>query len=158
MGSVHSLAYSAEYDRSVFQPTREDYADFKVPFAASFKLRGIFEHKKAHNPRIVDKIGLVVFRSIPKVGADVELLKNLDEAARIAAESAEGFLQYEPFVSLSYCLWHTLDNAEAGVRSPEHAAAARYAKEAYEDFRLIRGWLLQSPVDGTVDLIEVKRS
>ena len=154
MGTAHSLANSTEINRSVFEPIRYDYADFEVDVADSFNWQGIFEELKECSQTIENKIALFVFRSIRRANVDDKILKQLDDAALLSAESAEGFIHYEPFEGLSYCLWQTPEDARAAICSPEHVSAARYAEQAYEDCYLVSGWLLQSPIDGRVELIK----
>ncbi len=154
MNTKDAVDYLAKSSKYIFMPTRDDYADFKVDVEDSFNWQGIFEQLKEDDQEIENKIALFIFRSIRRARVDDKILKQLDDAALLSAESAKGFIHYEPFEGLSYCLWQTPEDARAAISSPDHVSAARYAEQAYAECHLVRGWLLQSPVDGRVDLIK----
>ena len=129
----------------IFQPIRPDFADFSVPVADSFKWGEILQAKQVPVGRFV---ALYAFRSMRRDGANGDLLQQLDEKALIAAEEAPGFIHYQPYPGLSYCLWESSTLARAAVGSPAHREAARYANEAYEKYEL-QSWLIGRLTIGT---------
>jgi hypothetical protein len=102
---------------------------------------------------------LVVFRSQHRRDADDAYLTWLDEQASRAASQHPGFLYYfigtpRPDGScLSFCLWHSRQDAVAAAADPEHQEAMRkglpfFAHYQLERYRVIKrtGELLMLPL------------
>lgn len=87
---------------------------------------------------------LVVFRSVRREDADLEMLRAFDDRAFEDARLAPGFLYYykgqvtPARECLSFCLWATRDEARAASDRPEHVAAARLVARMYESYELER--------------------
>ncbi len=87
---------------------------------------------------------LVAFRSVRGEGVDEPRLMELDRLAHEEAKRSPGFIHYfcgsmdERRASLSFCIWESRDQAEAGTRLPAHQEAARAADEMYDSYVLER--------------------
>ena len=90
------------------------------------------------------RLYLVVFRSVRRVTADVEMLKRYDDAAYAEALEEGGLLHYfkgeanERRECLSFCLWESREHALKAVKLPAHQAAASIAAGMYESYDLER--------------------
>jgi hypothetical protein len=91
-----------------------------------------------------ERLYLVVFRSVLRVTADQELMREHDERAHAEALEAGGLLYYfrgvmnERRECLSFCLWESREQARRASGSPLHRAAMEIAAEMYESYRLER--------------------
>ena len=87
---------------------------------------------------------LVVFRSVRRAGADLELLMEHDDQAYAAALEAGGLLRYfKGEVNgcrecLSFCLWESREQALAASGGATHRRAAQLSAEMYESYELER--------------------
>ena len=83
---------------------------------------------------------LVVFRSVRRAGADLELLQEHDDQAYAAALEASGLLRYfKGEVNgrrecLSFCLWESREQALSASGGATHRWAARLSAEMYESY------------------------
>jgi hypothetical protein len=91
-----------------------------------------------------ERLYLVVFRSVLRATADLELLRVHDEQAHAEALEAGGLLYYFRGVMndrrecLSFCLWESREQASRASGSPLHRAAMGAVAEMYESFSLER--------------------
>jgi hypothetical protein len=96
---------------------------------------------------VADQLGpgewyLVAFRSVRRIGADEDLLAEIDERAHLEAADAPGFVHYfkGPTASdrtcLSFCLWTSRAEARAAAGRPEHVMAVAILDEMYERYTL----------------------
>ena len=87
---------------------------------------------------------LVVFRSVRRATADVDVLTEFDDHAHTEALGAGGLMYYfrgelgGDRECLSFCLWETQEQAKVALRLPRHQAAVRVAREMYESYLLER--------------------
>jgi len=100
-----------------------------------------------------ERMYLVVFRSMLRATADIDLLYEQDELAHTEAIEAGGLLFYfrgeinERGESLSFCLWEDGEQARRASGSPSHREAMELVREMYESYSLERYDLLK--VGGT---------
>ena len=98
---------------------------------------------------------LVVFRSVLRATADLELLYEHDELAHGEATEAGGLLLYfrgainERDESLSFCLWENGEQARRASGGPSHQAAMGLVREMYESYSLERYDLVKVGGDET---------
>ena len=116
-------------------PIRPDYQD--LPVEQGFDWPAIADHA-------FDQLYLVVFRSVRRPDADLDLLRWFDDLAYAEALQSGGLLRYfkgdadERGHCLSFCLW---ENREAALRasgSKKHARAASITTEMYVSYDLER--------------------
>jgi hypothetical protein len=94
-----------------------------------------------------EQLYLVVFRSIRRPSADLELLREHDDRAYENALDSGGLLRYfkgeanERGECLSFCLWQTTEQAIEASGSAAHRSAAEISVVMYESFVLDRYWL-----------------
>ena len=94
-----------------------------------------------------DQLYLVVFRSVRRPSADLELLREHDDRAYQQALESGGLLRYFKGESnqrgecLSFCLWQTREQAIEAAGSASHRSAANISVRMYESFMLERYWL-----------------
>ena len=92
----------------------------------------------------LDRLYLVVFRSVRRATADLELLKEQDDMAYAEALEAGGLLHYyrgsmnERRECLSFCLWESREQARRAAGGASHRAAAEITAEMYESYVLER--------------------
>ncbi len=89
------------------------------------------------------RLYLVVFRTVRRASADLDVLKEHDDAAHAEALGAGGLLYYfkgeanERCECLSLCLWESRQHALEAVGGPCHRlAAAAIWTEMYESYDL----------------------
>jgi hypothetical protein len=86
----------------------------------------------------------VVFRSVLRVSADLELLWEHDRRSHAEALEAGSLLCYfrgvmnERGECLSFCLWESREQARKAPGAPLHRAATRIVAETYESYSLER--------------------
>jgi hypothetical protein len=86
----------------------------------------------------------VIFRSVLRATADLDLLYEHDELAHTEAIETGGLLFYfrgvinERRESLSFCLWENWEQARRASGSPLHRAAMGIVTEMYESYSLER--------------------
>jgi len=94
-----------------------------------------------------DRLYLVVFRSVRRPDADLELLREHDDRAYAEALDSGGLLRYfkgeanERRECLSFCLWETRKQAIEAVGAVSHQSAAAISVRMYESYVLDRYWL-----------------
>ena len=94
-----------------------------------------------------ERLYLVVFRSVRRPDADLELLREHDDRAYQKALESGGLLRYfkgeanEQRECLSFCLWETKEQAIEAAGSASHRSAAAISAQMYESFVLDRYWL-----------------
>ena len=102
-----------------------------------------------------DRLYLVVFRSVRRATADLELLKEFDDRAYAEALEAGGLLRYfrgsmdERRRCLSFCLWESRVRARRASGGASHRRAAALTADMYESYSLERYDLVK---EGTGDL------
>jgi hypothetical protein len=91
-----------------------------------------------------ERLYVVVFRSVLRATADLDLLYEYDELAHTEAIETGGLLFYfrgvinERRESLSFCLWENGEQARRASGSPLHRAAMGIVTEMYESYSLER--------------------
>lgn len=91
-----------------------------------------------------DSLYLVVFRSVRRATADLDLLREFDDRAYTEALGVGGLLRYfkgemnERRECLSFCLWESRDQARAVAGGASHGRAAEITAAMYESYRLYR--------------------
>jgi hypothetical protein len=91
-----------------------------------------------------DRLYLVVFRSVRRATADLNLLREHDDLAHADALEAGGLLYYfkgemnERRECLSFCLWESRQQAQRAAGSASHTAATRVTAQMYESYSLER--------------------
>ena len=120
-------------------PTNPDYARWPIQdgFSWSSSLAGC----------AFERLYLVVFRSVRRPGADLDLLREHDDRAYEQALESGGLLRYfkgeadERGGCLSFCLWETRRQAIEAAGSASHRSAAAISGRMYESYVLERYWL-----------------
>lgn len=90
---------------------------------------------------------LVVFRSVRRSDADLELLREFDDRAHEDASHAPGFVHYfkgqvtPERYCLSFCLWRSRQEARAASDRQAHCEAADLVARMYESYELERHML-----------------
>lgn len=91
-----------------------------------------------------ERLYLVVFRSIRRRDADVDLLREHDDRAYEEALRSGGLLLYfkgtpnERRECLSFCLWETREQAVRAAAGSSHGRAAEISYRTYERYDLER--------------------
>jgi hypothetical protein len=91
-----------------------------------------------------DRLYLVVFRSVRRTTADLDLLREHDDRAHDEALRAGGLLRYfkgeanERRECVSFCLWESREKARRAAGGALHWEAARTAAQTYESYTLER--------------------
>jgi len=94
-----------------------------------------------------ERLYLVVFRSVRRPSADLDLLREHDDRAYEKALESGGLLRYfkgeanERGECLSFCLWETREQAIEAAGGASHQSAADLSVRMYESFVLERYWL-----------------
>lgn len=94
-----------------------------------------------------DRLYLVVFRSVRRPTADLDLLREYDDRAYEEALKCGGLLRYfkgqanEGGGCLSFCLWETREQAAKAAGAASHQSAAGITPWMYESYVLDRYWL-----------------
>src|SRR5215207_1900653 len=94
-----------------------------------------------------ERLYLVVFRSVRRPSADLELLREHDDRAYDKALKSGGLLRYfkgeanERGECLSFCLWETREQAIEAAGAVAHQSAAEISVRMYESYVLDRYWL-----------------
>src|SRR5918994_3171857 len=94
-----------------------------------------------------DRLYLVVFRSVRRPDADLDLLREHDDRAHEKALESGGLLRYfkgeadERRDCLSFCLWETREQAIEASGAAAHQSAAEISVRMYESYMLDRYWL-----------------
>jgi len=94
-----------------------------------------------------ERLYLVVFRSVRRPSADLDLLREHDDRAYEKALESGGLLRYfkgeanERRECLSFCLWETSEQAIEAAGAASHQSAAAITVRMYESYVLERYWL-----------------
>jgi hypothetical protein len=94
-----------------------------------------------------ERLYLVVFRSVRRPSADLDLLREHDDRAYEKALESGGLLRYfkgeanERGECLSFCLWETREQAIEAAGAASHQSAAEISVLMYESYVLDRYWL-----------------
>jgi hypothetical protein len=94
-----------------------------------------------------ERLYLVVFRSVRRPSADLDLLREHDDRAYEKALQSGGLLRYfkgeanEQRECLSFCLWETRRQAIEAADAASHQSAAEITVRMYESYVLDRYWL-----------------
>ena len=94
-----------------------------------------------------ERLYLVVFRSVRRPSADLDLLREHDDRAYEKALESGGLLRYfkgeanERGECLSFCLWETREQAIEAAGAAAHQSAAEISVRMYESYMLDRYWL-----------------
>jgi hypothetical protein len=94
-----------------------------------------------------ERLYLVVFRSVRRPSADLDLLREHDDRAYEQALESGGLLRYfkgeanEERECLSFCLWETRRQAIEAAGASSHRSAADISVRMYESYVLERYWL-----------------
>ena len=94
-----------------------------------------------------ERLYLVVFRSVRRPSADLDLLREHDDRAYEDALQSGGLLRYfkgeanEQRECLSFCLWQTRRQAIEAAGAASHQSAADISVRMYESYVLERYWL-----------------
>jgi hypothetical protein len=94
-----------------------------------------------------ERLYLVVFRSVRRPSADLDLLREHDDRAYEQALESGGLLRYfkgeanEQRECLSFCLWETRRQAIEAADAASHQSAAEITVRMYESYVLDRYWL-----------------
>jgi hypothetical protein len=94
-----------------------------------------------------DRLYLVVFRSVRRPTADLDLLREHDDLAYAEALESGGLLRYfkghanEHRECLSFCLWETREQAMEAAGAASHQSAAGISARMYESYVLDRYWV-----------------
>ena len=97
-----------------------------------------------------DRLYLVVFRSVLRASADLELLWEHDRREHVEALEAGGLLYYfkgvmnERRECLSLCLWESREQARRAAGGSLHRAATGIVAETYESYSLERYELMKA--------------
>jgi hypothetical protein len=113
---------------------------------ATVPIEDAFDWSSLHRCRF-DRLYLVVFRSVWRQEADLNLLREHDDRAYEEALVSGGLLRYfkgnanEDGVCLSFCLWETCEQARKAADAASHMSAAGISAQMYLSFDLERYWL-----------------
>src|ERR687890_280008 len=94
-----------------------------------------------------ERLYLVVFRSVRRPSADLDLLREHDDRAYEEALQSGGLLRYfkghanERGECLSFCLWETREQARQAADATSHRSAAGASAQMYLSFSLERHWI-----------------
>jgi hypothetical protein len=94
-----------------------------------------------------ERLYLVVFRSVRRPSADLDLLREHDDRAYEKALESGGLLRYfkgeanEQHECLSFCVWETREQAIEAAGAASHQSAADLSVRMYESYVLERYWL-----------------
>jgi hypothetical protein len=114
------------------------------PDHATLPIQEGFNWSSAFGDARFERLYLVVFRSVLRATADLDLLYEHDELAHGEATEAGGLLLYfrgainERGESLSFCLWENGEQARRASGGPSHQAAMGIVSEMYESYILER--------------------
>jgi hypothetical protein len=94
-----------------------------------------------------ERLYLVVFLSVRRPSANLDLLREHDDRAYQKALESGGLLRYfkgeanERGECLSFCLWETREQAIEAAGAAAHQSAAEISVRMYESYVLDRYWL-----------------
>ncbi len=114
------------------------------PDHASLPIQEAFNWSSCFTGIPFDQLYLVVFRSVRRATADLDLLREHDDLAYADALEAGGLLYYfkgevnERRECLSFCLWESRQQAHRAAGGASHTAATRMTAQMYESYSLER--------------------
>lgn len=120
-------------------PTHSDYATLPI--------REGFDWSPSLSGCDFDRLYLIVFRSVRRKTADLQLLREQDNRAYEEALNSGGLLRYfkgsanEHGECLSFCLWESREQARNAAGAASHKSAASITGQMYESYVLDRYWL-----------------
>ena len=129
-------------------PVQPDYPN--LPIEQGFYWPAISDHP-------FDRLYLVVFRSVRRPDADLDLLRWFDDLAYAEALQSGGLLRYfkgaadEDGHCLSFCLWESREAAVRAAGGAQHARAAEVTGAMYVSYDLERYELTPGGPDGGPD-------
>ena len=94
-----------------------------------------------------ESLYLVLFRSVRRPEADLDLLHYHDDCAYEEAIKSGGLLRYfkglanERGECLSFCLWETREQARGAAGAASHRSAADISGQMYSSYALERFWI-----------------
>src|SRR5215211_891913 len=119
------------------------------PEHATLPIQEGFNWSSAFGDAPFERLYLVVFRSVLRATADLELLYEHDELAHAEATEAGGLVFYfkgvtnERGESLSFCLWESREHARRASGGPSHREAMGFVSQMYKSYSLERYDLLK---------------
>jgi hypothetical protein len=117
-------------------PTSPDHAN--LPIEEGFNWSSCLDEA------CFDHLYVVVFRSVRRAAADLDLLQEYDDRAYADAERAGGLLFYfkglvnERHECLSFCLWESREQARRAAGATSHRAATTITAQMYESYTIER--------------------
>jgi hypothetical protein len=96
---------------------------------------------------LFERLYLVVFRSLRRPEADLDILHEHDNRAYEEALASGGLLRYfkgqanERGECLSFCLWETREQARHAADAASHRSAAGVSAQMYLSYSIDRYWL-----------------
>ena len=99
---------------------------------------------------LFERLYLVVFRSLLRPEADLDLLREHDDRAYEEALVSGGLLRYfkghanEWGECLSFCLWETREQARQAADAASHRSAVGTTAQMYLSYSLERYWIQKS--------------
>ena len=99
---------------------------------------------------LLERLYLVVFRSVWQPEADLDLLREHDDCAYEEALASGGLLRYfkgnanERGECLSFCLWETREQARQAADAASHRSAVGTTAQMYLSYSLERYWIQKS--------------
>jgi hypothetical protein len=122
------------------------------PDHASLPIQEAFNWSSCFRGVPFDRLYLVVFRSVRRQAADLDLLRAYDDLAYADALEAGGLLYYSKGEMnkrrecLSFCLWESRQQAQRASGGASHVAATRITAQMYESYSLERYDVMKSIV------------
>jgi|SRR5215210_6786254 len=119
-------------------PRHKDYATLPIEDGFAWSSLSLCDFEQLY---------LVVFRSLRRPEADLELLRRHDDRVYEEALTSGGLLRYfkghanERGQCLSFCLWATAEQARKAAASASHESAASITAQTYLFYILERYWL-----------------
>jgi hypothetical protein len=116
-------------------PRHEDYANLPIEDSFDWSSLSFCDFEQLY---------LVVFRSLRRPDADLDLLHEHDDRAYEEALASGGLLRYfkghvnERDECLSFCLWETGEQAREAAASASHHSAASITAQTYLSYTLER--------------------
>ncbi len=120
------------------------------PDHASLPIEEAFNWSSCFTGIPFDRLYLVVFRSVRRATADLDLLRAHDDLAYADALEAGGLLYYfkgetnERRECLSFCLWESRQQAQRASGGTSHSAATRITAQMYESYSLERYYVMKT--------------
>ena len=142
MRGMAAQAEEIEFLRRACQQISPIYSDY-----ATRPIQDGFSWSSALAGCAFERLYLVVFRSVRRPSADLDLLREHDDRAHEKALQSGGLLRYfkgeanEQRECLSFCLWETREQAIEAAGAASHRSAAEISVRMYESYVLDRYWL-----------------